>query len=42
MSLFAELFNEMLIRDSAFKLYAAIQVGEVLQDNALFVNLGCP
>merc|ERR1712083_1222343 len=24
-SLFAELFNEMLIRDSAFKLYAAIQ-----------------
>ena len=25
-SLFAELFNEMLIRDSAFKLYSAIQV----------------
>merc|ERR1712099_80452 len=24
-SLFAELFNEMLIRDSAFKLYSAIQ-----------------
>ena len=36
MSLFAELFNEMLIRDSAFKLYSAIQVRKVLQNNAFF------
>ena len=36
MSLFAELFNEMLIRDSAFKLYSAIQVREVLLDNDFF------